>query len=100
MGKVVLTPRGEYDPQHAYQRLDVISYQGSSWLVLTPFAGITPSRENESVMLLAAKGDTGKALSFEELTPEQQQALRGEKGEEGKGFVILGHYNTLSELEM
>ncbi|MCC8144235.1 MAG: hypothetical protein LIO97_10355 [Tannerellaceae bacterium] len=99
LGKVMLTPRGIYNPERAYERLDIISYKGSSWLVLTPFEGVEPGNDNPHLMLLSAKGDTEKALIFDDLTPEQQLLLRGEKGEPGKGFVILGHYESLAQLE-
>ena len=59
LGKVVITPRGNYDPAVAYVPLDVVTYQGSSYLVRQDVQGIAPIDAVLSYQLLAKKGDDG-----------------------------------------
>ncbi|MCD7977737.1 MAG: hypothetical protein LUG51_11480 [Tannerellaceae bacterium] len=96
LGKVVFIPKGEYNENIQYEKLDLITYQGTGYIVLSPFQGIEPSKENKHVMLIAERGEKGDPFTFEELTEEQKQEL---KGEPGNGFVIRGYYETLLELE-
>jgi len=96
LGKVSLTPKGEYSELMAYDRLDVVGYLGNSYLVIKPFQGIVPSAENPNVMLLAEKGAQGDPFTYEDFTGEQLASL---KGDPGKGFKIEGHYETLLDLE-
>lgn len=58
LGKVALTPKGEWNAATTYERLDVVSYQGSSYTVLKECIGQTPS-EGEYYSLLASKGAKG-----------------------------------------
>ena len=58
-GKVALTPRGEYSSTATYEELDVVRYEGSSYVVNKPCSGITPV-EGEYYTLLAEKGEPGK----------------------------------------
>lgn len=60
LGKVSLTPRGEFSPNVSYTALDVVSYDGSSYLVLQPVFSVVPPNPNY-YMLLASKGDKGNA---------------------------------------
>ena len=65
LGKVVITPKGEYDPSKTYCWLDVVRYNGSSYLARKTISGITPT-DGENYILLVAKGDKGeKGDSFE-----------------------------------
>ena len=67
LGKVSLTPKGEYSPDTAYTALDVVSYGGSSWLALQDVTGVAPV-EGENWMLLAQKGDQGASFTRLEKT--------------------------------
>ncbi|MCC8199029.1 MAG: pyocin knob domain-containing protein [Tannerellaceae bacterium] len=96
LGKIAFTLRGLYNENEAYEKLDVIYHGGSSYVVVTPFSGIEPSPESEHVMLIAERGEKGDPFTFEELTEEQKQEL---KGDPGNGFVIWGYYENLLELE-
>ena len=73
LGKVSLTPKGEYSPDTAYTALDVVSYGGSSWLALQNVTGVAPV-EGEDWMLLAQKGDRGE---------QGIQGIQGIQGETG-----------------
>lgn len=68
LGKVSLTPKGEYDPAAVYERLDIVIYGGNSWLVLTDgVTGITPV-EGENYTLLAP----GALVDVASLTGSEQ----------------------------
>lgn len=58
IGKVMLTPKGEYDGSKSYTRLDVVTYQGSSYVCLSD-TSTTPPGANWQ--LLAIKGVDGQA---------------------------------------
>ena len=72
LGKVVITPKGEYVPETVYNKLDLVRFEGSSFLVLQDgVVGVTPSDDGQKYSLLAQKGDTGA------------QGVPGPKGETG-----------------
>lgn len=82
LGKVGFTPKGAYSAETGYQRLDVVSHEGSSYIVLKDgIKGITPTDDNVNYMLAASKGEKGDAFTFEDFTEEQLELLKGEKGE-------------------
>lgn len=56
LGKVVITPRGAYDPSTAYVGLDLVTYNGSSYLAMQPVTGVTPSDDGINYQLSAAGG--------------------------------------------
>ena len=58
IGKVALTPRREYSSTATYEELDVVRYEGSSYVVNKPCSGITPV-EGEYYTLMAEKGTKG-----------------------------------------
>ncbi|MCM1215478.1 MAG: hypothetical protein NC548_13275, partial [Lachnospiraceae bacterium] len=71
IGKVALTPKGEYSSTASYEELDVVRYQGSSYVVNKACSGITPV-EGEYYTLLAEKGKDG------------EPGKKGDPGEPGK----------------
>ncbi len=49
LGKVVITPKGEYVPETVYNRLDLVRFEGSSFLVLQDgVVGVTPSDDGQN----------------------------------------------------
>lgn len=63
LGRVSLVPKGAYNAVTAYERLDVVTYEGASYIVLRDVQGVTPV-DGEDYMLLAEglpgpKGDPG-----------------------------------------
>lgn len=90
LGRVSLSPRGTYDAAAVYNRLDVVEYEGSSYLVLSDgTTGVTPA-EGQAYMLLAEKGDKGD---------KGDEGDKGDKGDTGSGLEVLGIYATLEELQ-
>lgn len=80
LGRVSLAPRGEYDPQAQYRRLDIVGYGGSSYLALRDLQGVTPEN-GADYMLIAQRGDVGAAG---ETGPQGEQGVQGEKGDTGE----------------
>lgn len=58
LGRVSIVPRGEYDPTATYERMDAVTYRGSSYLALRTVRGVEPS-PGDDYMLLAASGSGG-----------------------------------------
>lgn len=52
------------------------------------YADFTPEQ------LAALKGAKGDAFTYEDFTEEQLKALTGPKGDTGRGFVILGYFQS------
>lgn len=74
LGKVGLTPKGDYDVETEYTRLDLISSSGSSFVVLKDgVIGVTPTPDNANYMLLAERGEK---LKFSDLTAEERDVLK------------------------
>lgn len=58
LGKVAPTPRGAYSSTAQYAPLDIITYNGSSYMVLQSVTGVTPPNATY-YQLIAKKGDAG-----------------------------------------
>lgn len=55
-----MTPRGMYERTRAYERLDVVTYQGSSWVAIVDVpAHISPALGSDYWQLQARMGETG-----------------------------------------
>ena len=59
LGKVSCTPKGAYDPGTLYNILDIVAYDGGSYMALNNVSGVLPNNDGENWLQLAAKGDTG-----------------------------------------
>lgn len=60
LGRVSVPSRGAYDPLETYNRLDIVEYEGSSYLVMADgTSGITPEG-GSAYMLPARRGKTGE----------------------------------------
>ena len=69
LGRVSLVPRGEYDPAAQYERLDIVRYDGSGYLVLRPVQGVVPANGADYMLISEKggkgdKGDQGEAAGF------------------------------------
>ncbi len=73
LGRVSVTPRGRYDPERAYTRLDLVEFEGNGYIVLRDVRGVTPAA-GEDYMLLTARGAQG---------PQGPQGVQGVQGETG-----------------
>lgn len=66
LGKVWINPRGEWQ-QGTYARLDLVSYQGNSFISMADnnTAQLTDATKWMVIAYKGAKGDTGKTAKFE-----------------------------------
>lgn len=80
LGKVSITPKGTWNQDTAYERLDLVSFIGGSFLSLTDnnTALLTDATE---WMVIASKGEKGDAFTYTDFTPEQLANLKGNKGD-------------------
>ena len=81
LGKVSLTPKGEYNSLTQYTRLDLVYYLGSGYIALKDMTGVEPSDDKINWMLLVSKGDKGVTGSKGEIGPQGPQGEQGIKGE-------------------
>lgn len=56
LGKVSVKPRGDWDERQTYNYLDIVTHNGSSYLVLQTVSGATPPNSN-FYQLLSLSGD-------------------------------------------
>ena len=80
LGRVAIMPRGEYSELLPYKPLDIITYEGSSYLVLKDCIGQTPSNDGEYYQLLSERGPQGEQG---EQGPQGEKGDKGEKGDTG-----------------
>ena len=59
LGKVSLTPKGDYSSSTPYERLDIVSYNGGSYLALQNMTGVEPADDGTNWMQIAAPGSPG-----------------------------------------
>lgn len=102
IGKIGLTPKGDYDKTKSYEILDLVQYEGSSYVSL--INNNLTDVASDSWQLIAQKGNKGEqgiqgiqgtqgaqgdkgeqgnAFVYEDFTSEQLLNLKGEKGEKG-----------------
>lgn len=70
LGKVCVTPKGEYNATVTYQKLDIVRHEGASYIVKRECTGVTPV-DGDDYMLIASGsgGDGGDAGMFGGETP-------------------------------
>ena len=71
LGRVAIVPRGEWDAVTAYDRLDVVTSDGSSYMAVRDVPAGTPVTDAASWQLVASAGDKG------------DQGDKGDRGETG-----------------
>ena len=68
LGKVSLTPKGEFAPSETYYRLDVVTRNGSSYVVkIESCTGITPPNDSAYQLLAQAGVDPQVEITYAEL---------------------------------
>ena len=45
-GRILIMPKGDYNAETEYEMLDLVKYNGTSWLAKKASTGIEPSNEN------------------------------------------------------
>lgn len=80
LGKVSLTPKGEWIEGITYSRLDLVERNGSSYIALSENSNTIPEDNPLIWQLLASKGDQGIKGDRGD---KGDQGIQGEKGEKG-----------------
>ena len=84
LGRVSVLFKGEYEPTTNYEKLDIVSYNGSSYACLKECVGVLPT-DNTYWQLVAERG---------------QQGIQGVQGEQGATPNIqIGAVETLEPTE-
>jgi hypothetical protein len=84
LGKVAITPKGEYSNATTYQLLDLITYEGGSYLALKETTGNLPTN-NDYWQLIAEKGQNGE---------QGEKGKDGQNGKDGKTPIKGTDYYT------
>lgn len=84
LGIVGIKNCGEYDAETNYEKLNVVTYQGSSYCALRDTVGNLPT-DTDYWQLYAEKGDTGDTGATGSTGPQGPQGLPGDPG--GKPLV-------------
>lgn len=84
LGRVSIVPKGTWNANTVYNRLDAVVYDGSSWIAKKQNTGQMPGEGSDAWQLLAERGADGR---------------QGIDGAPGKGLTIIGHYDTVESLE-
>lgn len=59
LGKVSVVPRGDYNASTTYYALDIVGYNGGSYLAMKESTGVTPSNDQTNWMQLSGPGLPG-----------------------------------------
>lgn len=63
LGKVCVTPKGEYDASATYEPLDIVRHEGTSYIVKRTCSGVTPV-DGDDYMLIASGGASEASGGF------------------------------------
>ena len=96
IGKVGLTPKKDYDLNTSYKRLDLVSYEGSSYVCLKDCIGILPTNDIYW-QLSASKGDL-PINGVDYNTPEEKEEFKEEIIADSK--IEIDNYTTNKTLEL
>lgn len=94
LGKVSIVPRGAYSASETYMPLDIVTHEGSGYLVLKECSGVTPEN-GEYYQLMSRKGDKGEKGDKGDTGPQGATGSRGATGSSGSNATING-YNSIT----
>lgn len=100
LGKVGMTPKGEWNNSTTYERLDIVSYEGSSYIAIIQNRNSRPSEDNQDWMIGAKHGEF-----TEEQLEEFKEAVVAESKQEMDDYTSdkkdeLDTYESAKELEL
>lgn len=97
LGQIGLNPRGAYDASTTYARLDVVTYEGNSYVALAAATGVVPTNTN-TWMLLAQGASSEPAWNYVTLskgsTPGSYGAGRMRYMKMGNHVFVAGSVNV------
>ncbi|MDE7242784.1 MAG: glycoside hydrolase [Oscillospiraceae bacterium] len=98
LGRVSVVPKGTYSPDTKYERLDLIHYQGSGYVVLREVQGVEPAGGEDYMLLIEGSAGPDGRL------PEELYAVRVQSGSpelgavSGGGMVFGGVLTTVNAM--
>lgn len=98
LGRILIISRGEYIREKAYDKLDAVAFEGSSYLCVKPCTGILVSNE-EYWMLIAKKGEKGKdgEVRWLNLTVEEKDDILSQIQSEVLGLTTIGGFVVVDD---
>lgn len=113
-GRILIMPKGEYNPTTTYEMLDLVSHNGTSWLAKKTVVGIEPSAEQneywqhmfnvsaEDVSKLkedVSRQETDK-LSVERTVHSREESYFCESYKYSDGRMVINmRYDTLVDIK-
>ncbi|MDE7242783.1 MAG: glycoside hydrolase [Oscillospiraceae bacterium] len=95
LGRVSLVPRGLYNPNTRYERLDLVLYHRNAYVVIRPVQGVEPVDGGDYMLLAQGIGDGG--MVPEDLFFIKAQSCDPELGSvSGSGTVFNGVTTTVT----
>ena len=98
LGKVACVPKGEYDNSVTYNKLDIVTYNGSSYIAIQETTTGNVPTNTYYWNLLAEKGDTGEKGDKGDKGDQGVQGIQGVQGPQGEAFNIYKTYSTIAEM--
>lgn len=92
LGKVKLTPAGQYDPDRAYDELTLVSHEGSSYVSIKDVPADIPPTNTAYWQLHGSKGDP---MTYADLTDEQKAELARPAAEQA--YTAGQYLNTIRQ---
>lgn len=78
-GRILIMPKGNYNSLSSYDNLDLVNYDGNSWLCKKTCTGITPSDTNSTYwQRFGASLDVDTVLSTTSTNPVQNKVITNE----------------------
>ena len=90
LGRITPTYRGSYETNTSYNELDIVEFNGSSYIARKSVTGVTPGTEDASWGLIANqgikgdKGDQGPKGDKGDIGPQGSMGPAGDKGDKGE----------------
>ena len=87
LGRITPTYRGRYETNTSYSELDIVEFNGSSYIARKSVTGMTPGTDDTSWGLIAnkgIKGDKGDKGDRGDRGPQGSTGPAGDKGEKGE----------------
>lgn len=96
LGKVMLTPGGNYNPGTRYERLTLVEHEGSSYVSLKDLIGVTPTDDRVNWQL-HGKGYPGNATG---ITVQDTQGLVVAAGQNTNEQLLINEISKIVATEL
>lgn len=99
LGRVGFVPKGEYDPETEYNRLDVVSYQGAAYVVrVDGLTGVTPGTDPDSYLVLVDNAASVAANQAAAAANAAAEAVSGDVADLKSAFDTFAESNQFAAI--